>query len=88
MHFDEAEDATLQIDLILKGGGCENVSTQFALPDSSINAGRDLDGVRKAALQAVFQAQGKGCSLDSWGLRLGVTGVRVMKMRNRLSCAH
>ncbi len=71
LHFDEAEDAILQIDLILKGGGCENVSTQFALPDSSINAGRDLDGVRKAALQAVFQAQGKGCSPGFLGIVVG-----------------
>jgi fumarate hydratase, class I len=71
LHFDEAEDSTLQIDLILKGGGCENVSTQFALPDSSIHAGRDLDGVRKAALQAVFQAQGKGCSPGFLGIAVG-----------------
>jgi fumarate hydratase class I len=71
LHFSEAEDTTLQIDLILKGGGCENVSTQFALPDSSINAGRDLDGVRKAALQAVFLAQGKGCSPGFLGIAVG-----------------
>jgi fumarate hydratase class I len=70
-HFEEAGDASLRIDLILKGGGCENVSTQYALPDSSINAGRDLDGVRKAALNAVFQAQGKGCSPGILGIVIG-----------------
>lgn len=70
-HFEETTESTLQIDLILKGGGCENVSTQYSLPDSSINAGRDLDGVRKAALNTVFQAQGEGCSPGILGIAIG-----------------
>lgn len=70
-HFEETESETLQVDLILKGGGCENVSCQYSLPEPSINAQRDLDGVRKAALQAVFQAQGKGCSPGFLGIAIG-----------------
>lgn len=70
-HFEETTESTLQVDLILKGGGCENVSTQYALPDSSIHAGRDLDGVRNAALNAIFQAQGKGCSPGFLGIAVG-----------------
>ena len=51
-----------QFDLLLKGGGCENCGTQYKLPETSLNAGRDLDGVYKCVLDAVWRAQGKGCS--------------------------
>ena len=62
---------TLSIELILKGGGCENVGAQFALPDNRLKAGRDLEGVRKAALDAVWQAQGEGCAPGFLGIAIG-----------------
>ena len=71
LHFQEVEGDELIIDLILKGGGCENVSTQYKLPDLSLKAGRDLDGVRKTALDAVMKAQGKGCSPGVLGIAIG-----------------
>ena len=71
IHFEEVEGDKLTIDLILKGGGCENVSSQYKLPDSSLSAGRDLDGVRKVALDAVIKAQGKGCSPGALGIAIG-----------------
>jgi fumarate hydratase class I len=71
LHFEEVDGDTLTIDLILKGGGCENVGRQYSLPDERINAGRDLDGVRKAALDAVFQAQGQGCPPGFLGIAIG-----------------
>ena len=71
IHFEEIEGDTLTIDLLLKGGGCENVGRQYSLPDASIHAGRDLDGVRKAALDAVFQAQGQGCAPGFLGIAVG-----------------
>jgi len=71
IFFEEIEGDTLTIDLLLKGGGCENVSRQYTLPDMSLNAGRDLDGVRKAALDAVFQAQGQGCAPGFLGIAIG-----------------
>jgi fumarate hydratase class I len=61
----------LTIDLILKGGGCENVGAQYSLPDSALNAGRDLAGVRKVALDAVNKAQGKGCAPGILGIAIG-----------------
>ena len=51
----------IQVRLLLKGGGSENVGTQYALPDASIEADRDMDGVRKCIIDAVKKAQGKGC---------------------------
>lgn len=71
IHFEEVEGATLTVDLMLKGGGCENVGAQMKLPDSRLKAGRDLDGVRKVALDTVYQAQGKGCSPGILGIAIG-----------------
>jgi fumarate hydratase class I len=62
---------TLEVKLMLKGGGCENVSTQYSLPDTGLTAGRDLDGVRKVVLDAVVKAQGKGCGPGVLGVCIG-----------------
>jgi fumarate hydratase, class I len=71
VHFHEWEEEHLHIDLLLKGGGCENVSTQYKLPDGGLKAGRDLDGVRRVVLDAVHQAQGKGCAPGVLGVAIG-----------------
>ena len=71
IHFTPVEGDTLAIDLILKGGGCENVGAQYSLPDNRLEAGRDLEGVRKAALDAVFKAQGEGCAPGFLGIAVG-----------------
>ena len=70
-HFIEVEGEALTIDLILKGGGCENVGAQYSLPNSALNAGRDLGGVRKVVLDAVYKAQGKGCAPGILGVAIG-----------------
>jgi fumarate hydratase class I len=70
-HFNEGEDDTLTIDLILKGGGCENVGAQYKLPDERLSAGRDLEGVRRVVLDAVHQAQGRGCAPGVLGVAIG-----------------
>lgn len=71
IHFEETEGDTLTVDLMLKGGGCENVGAQYALPNNKLGAGRDLAGVRKVALDAVYQAQGKGCAPGILGVAIG-----------------
>lgn len=71
IHFEEVEGDSLTIELILKGGGCENVGAQYSLPNDALNAGRDLAGVRKVALDAVFQAQGQGCAPGILGVAIG-----------------
>lgn len=71
IHFEEVEGDTLAVELILKGGGCENVGAQYSLPDSRLGAGRDLDGVRKVALDAVHKAQGQGCAPGVLGVAIG-----------------
>ena len=71
IHFEEVEGDTLTVDLILKGGGCENVGAQYKLPDNRLGAGRAMEGVRKVVLDAVFQAQGKGCAPGALGISIG-----------------
>ena len=60
-----------QVALLMKGGGSENMSMQFSLPDSSLGAGRDLEGVRRAVLAAVQHAQGFGCAPGILGVCIG-----------------
>jgi len=72
IHFEEIdEDQPLVIEIMLKGGGCENVGAQYKLPDNRLGAGRDLEGVRKVVLDAVHQAQGKGCAPGTLGVAIG-----------------
>ena len=71
IHFDEWDDGDVEVRLILKGGGCENVGAQYKLPDSSLAADRDLEGVRRVVLDSVVQAQGKGCAPGVLGVCVG-----------------
>jgi len=71
IHFEEVEGDDLTIELMLKGGGCENVGAQYSLPDSHLGAGRDLAGVRKVVLDAVYKAQGQGCAPGILGVSIG-----------------
>jgi fumarate hydratase class I len=70
-HFEDWEEPYLKVDLMLKGGGCENVGAQYSMPDSRLEAGRDLEGVRRAVLDAVHQAQGMGCAPAVIGVAVG-----------------
>ncbi|MBU1856470.1 MAG: fumarate hydratase, partial [Verrucomicrobia bacterium] len=71
IHVEFAPCRTVAIRLIMKGGGSENVSAQFSLPDTRLNAGRDLEGVRRCMLAAVAQAQGNGCAPGVLGVCIG-----------------
>ena len=73
IKFVQVDDSNLDIRLVQKGGGCENMSTQYKLP-AEFNGekfGRDLEGVRACILDAVYQAQGKGCSPGFLGICIG-----------------
>ncbi len=70
-HFEQWDRPNIEVKLILKGGGCENMGVQYSLPDNRIGAGRDLEGVRKCLLDATLQAQGKGCGPGILGVCVG-----------------
>jgi fumarate hydratase, class I len=71
VHCAEWDRPEVKIELLLKGGGCENVSTQYSLPHGKLGADRNLDGVRRVVLDAVHQAQGKGCGPGILGVCMG-----------------
>jgi fumarate hydratase class I len=74
MHFTQWEDADIEIKLLLKGGGCENKNIQYSVPCNLEHLGRadrNLEGVRKCILHAVWQAQGQGCAPGAVGVCIG-----------------
>ena len=71
VHFHQHRSPEVHIKLVLKGGGCENVGAQYSLPNEKLKANRDLDGCRKVILDAVLQAQGKGCGPGILGVCIG-----------------
>ncbi len=71
VHFHQHRSPEISVRLVLKGGGCENVGAQYSLPNEKLKANRDLDGCRKAILDAVLQAQGKGCGPGILGVCIG-----------------
>jgi len=71
VHFHQHRSPEISVRLVLKGGGCENVGAQYSLPNEKLKANRDLDGCRKVILDAVLQAQGKGCGPGILGVCIG-----------------
>lgn len=87
IYIEETEEQSFVVDLILKGGGCENLSQTYKLPamldykiadptlapltKERVLAERDFEGVRKCVLDAVFKAQGRGCPPYTIGIAIG-----------------
>jgi fumarate hydratase class I len=74
IHFDQWERDDIEVKLMLKGGGCENKNIQYSVPcnlDHLGRADRNLEGVRKCLLHAVWQAQGQGCAPGALGVCIG-----------------
>jgi fumarate hydratase class I len=74
IHFEQWERDEIEVKLLLKGGGCENKNIQYSLPCDLDHLGRvdrNLEGVRKCLLHAVWQAQGQGCAPGALGVCIG-----------------
>jgi fumarate hydratase class I len=71
IRFHQGARKTVDVRLILKGGGCENVGRQYSLPDATLGAERDLEGVRRCIMDAIWQAQGNGCAPGVLGVCIG-----------------
>lgn len=74
IHFEQWEKPGIEVKLVLKGGGCENKNIQYSLPcelEGQGRANRDLAGVKKCLLHAVWQAQGQGCAPGALGVCIG-----------------
>ena len=71
IHYVAGTGRVPSVTLLMKGGGSENMSRQYSLPDASLGAGRDLEGVRRCILDAVHKAQGYGCAPGILGVCIG-----------------
>ncbi len=74
IHYEQWEEDDIEVKMVLKGGGCENKNIQYSVPcelDHLGRADRNLDGVKKCLLHAVWQAQGQGCAPGAIGVCIG-----------------
>jgi fumarate hydratase class I len=74
LHFEQWEEPDIEVRLILKGGGCENMNAQYSVPCALEHLGRadrDFEGVKKCILHAVWKAQGQGCAPGAIGVCIG-----------------
>jgi fumarate hydratase class I len=69
-HFHQWRQPHVEVKMILKGGGCENMNAQYSLPDPKLGS-RDLKGVENAILECVLNAQGQGCGPGILGVCIG-----------------
>jgi fumarate hydratase class I len=74
VYYSDWDNDCHRIELLLKGGGSENIGGSYKLPDSALAAERDLDGVRLAVLDAVVKAQGRGC--PPYVIGVGIAGTK------------
>jgi fumarate hydratase class I len=87
IHFEQWEDPDIEVRLLLKGGGCENKNIQYSVPCTLEHLGRadrDLAGVKKCILHAVWQAQGQGCGPGALGVCIGAdrdSGYHIAKLQ-------
>jgi fumarate hydratase class I len=73
IYLEEAADDTLTVDLMLKAGECETYGRTYSLPVEELDAGRDMDGVRRCVLDCVRKVGGKGCPPYTIGVGVGAT---------------
>ena len=83
VHMEETERDTLVMDLMLKGGGSENIGTTYRLPDEKLGAQRDLEGVKRCIIDAVYRAQGRACPPYIIGVGIGATREQVALLSKR-----
>jgi fumarate hydratase class I len=69
-HFHQWREPHVEVKLMLKGGGCENMNAQYSLPHPDLG-GRDLKGVENAILDCILNAQGQGCGPGILGVCIG-----------------
>lgn len=71
IYYSEHKRNTIDISLILKGGGSENVGIQYSLPNTGLKAERDINGIKTCILDAVKKAEGLGCAPGVLGVCIG-----------------
>lgn len=79
VHVEESQEHSLVVDLMLRGGDCENLGRLYSLPArlecgrgaDAVVAERDFEGVRRCVLDAVSRAGAAGCLPFTLGVAVG-----------------
>jgi fumarate hydratase class I len=80
IHTSESPDGNLVVDLMLRGGGCENAGFTYSLPYEELDAEAGLEGVRRCVLDSVYRAQGTGCPPYAIGVGIGALKAQVARV--------
>ncbi len=80
IYADETKGGRIIIDLMLKGSGSENIGQLYKLPLEELQAGRDLEGVKRCVLDTIVRAQGRGCPPYVVGVGIGATKDQVTRL--------
>lgn len=83
IYFHHWDKDFLEINLMLKGAGSENVGMIYSLPDHSLDAERDVNGIKKCVIDAMFKAQGNGCSPNILGVGVGGSKTSAMELAKK-----
>ena len=80
IHFHEWDEDAVQVDLMLKGGGCENVGAQYSLPNAPAQSrprpgGCAQGSARRGATRRRARAARRACS----ACPLAATAARPMR---------
>lgn len=84
VFFEEHNGNSLIIELMLKGGGCENVGQTYKLPNEGLDAHRDFEGVRKCVIDTIIKAQGQACPPYTLGVAIGATKDQTALLSKRM----
>lgn len=85
IYFKKWDRGITRFTLFLNGGDSENITKLYSLPDTKLGAERNLSGIKKCVLDAVNQAQGKGCPPYIVGVCVGgLTDIVLSKSKKLL----
>src|SRR2546421_11292963 len=72
-HWEQTRDSNIHVRLILKGGGCENMSAQYSLPAEiqGKRVDRAIEGGRACILEGIWKDTVKGCGPGFIGVSIG-----------------
>jgi fumarate hydratase class I len=73
IYMEESSGTNLTVELTLSCSNSENIGQIYTLPEESLKARRDLDGVGKCVIDAVKRANGRGCPPYVVGVGIGAT---------------
>ena len=89
IYIEETDEQTLSIDLMLKGGGSENLGQIYKLParlymgENEFVADRGFDGIKKCVLDALFNTRGKECPPYTIAVAIGGSRDQVSYLSKR-----